>query len=288
MKFLIPVFLAMTTAAHADEPAIRIVGSSTVYPFTTVVAEQFTKINKAKAPIIEATGTGGGMKIFCQGNGIGQVDAVNASRKIKDEEAKVCSDNGVKFSELEIGYDGIVLGQAKEAAKITLTIDDLIAAIRKDSKAINWSEINPALPDTKIVVMGPPPTSGTRDSLIEILKHHDKSFDGQLRTDGGWIDGGENDNFIVERINTDKKLVGIFGWSFYEENTDKVKAVSVDIEPTIDTILDGSYPFARPLYVYFKESHMGITPNLEGFKAFFISQVKPDSILEDKGLIIKQ
>ena len=286
MKFLIPVFMLMTTGAQAAE-AIRIVGSSTVYPFTTVVAEAFAKTNGAKAPIIEATGTGGGMKIFCAGNGEGQADAVNASRRIKDEEAKMCSDNGVKFSELEIGYDGIVLAQNKEAEKIAITVYDLIAAIRKDSKATKWSDINPALPATKIAVLGPPPTSGTRDSFIEILKHHDKTFDGQLRTDGGWIDGGENDNFIVERLGTDKNLVGLFGWSFYEENQDKVRAISVDTEPTIDSILAGQYPFARPLYIYFKDSHTEITPDLASFKAFYMSQVKPGSILEDKGLIIK-
>ena len=246
MKFLIPVFIMMTTAAQAGE-AIRIVGSSTVYPFTTVVAEAFAKTNGGKAPIIEATGTGGGMKIFCAGNGEGQADAVNASRRIKDEEAKMCAGNGVKFSELEIGYDGIVLAQSKEGQSIDLTVEDLIAAIRKDSTAKTWADVNSSLPPTKIAVVGPPPTSGTRDSLIEILKHHDKSFDGQLRTDGGWIDGGENDNFIVEKLTKDKNLVGVFGWSFYEENQSKVRAVSVDVEPTIDTILDGKYPFARPL-----------------------------------------
>ena len=286
MKFLIPVFIMMTTAAQAGE-AIRIVGSSTVYPFTTVVAEAFAKTNGGKAPIIEATGTGGGMKIFCAGNGEGQADAVNASRRIKDEEAKMCAGNGVKFSELEIGYDGIVLAQSKEGQSIDLTIADLIAAIRKDSTAKTWADVNSSLPPTKIAVVGPPPTSGTRDSLIEILKHHDKSFDGQLRTDGGWIDGGENDNFIVEKLTKDKNLVGVFGWSFYEENQSKVRAVSVDVEPTIDTILDGKYPFARPLYVYFKDSHSEVTPSLQSFKAFFMSQTKPGSLLEDKGLIIK-
>lgn len=286
MKFLIPLFMLMTTAAHANE-TIRIVGSSTVYPFTTVVSEQYAMINQTKAPVIESTGTGGGMKIFCGGNGVGQADAVNASRRMKDEEAKMCSDNGVKFSELEIGYDGIVIAQSKDAEALNLTIGQLIAAIRKDSKAKNWSDIDPSLPESKIAVMGPPPTSGTRDSFIEILKHHDKSFDGQLRTDGGWIDGGENDNFIVEKLGTDSKVIGIFGWSFYEQNTDKVRAVSIEAEPTIDTILDGSYPFARPLFVYFKDSHIGITKNLESFKAFFTSQVTPGSILEDRGLIIK-
>ena len=286
-KLLIPIMI-LATPALADDPAIRIVGSSTVYPFTTVIGEQFSKINQAKAPVIEATGTGGGMKIFCAGNGAGQADAVNASRKIKDEEAKMCTNNGVKFSELEIGYDGIVIAQSKAGAEMKLTLDNLIAALRKDSTAKTWADVDPALPPNKIVVVGPPPTSGTRDSFIEILKHHDKSFDGQLRTDGGWVDGGENDNFIVEKLGTDKKVIGIFGWSFYEQNTNKVRAVSVEVEPTLDTILDGSYPFARPLYVYFKDSHMGITPNLEAFKAFYMSQVKPGSILEEKGLIIKE
>lgn len=324
MKFAtIASTLALATtgvllAGHADaRDQIRIVGSSTVYPFTTTVAEQFGKTSGMKTPVVESTGTGGGMKLFCAGIGEGHPDATNASRAMKKNEFEDCQKNGVKdIVEIKIGFDGLTMAQSKQGAPLKLTLGQLYLALAKevpgaDGKLVanpnkTWSDIDKSLPNTKIEVLGPPPTSGTRDSLHELfmekgaeqvpalvaLKKSDaKAFEKawkSLREDGNYVEAGENDNVIVQKLEANKNAFGIFGYSFLEENSAKLRGVTFDgTEPTYDNIADGKYKGSRPLYVYIKKQHVGMVPGVDKFAAEYVSNkaLGEDGYLAKKGLV---
>lgn len=296
---------------------IRIVGSSTVYPFTTAVAEQIGRSAGIKTPVVESTGTGGGMKLFCAGLGVNHPDATNASRRMKKSEFEDCRKNDVtEVVELTIGFDGITLTQASAGAPMKLSLDQLFLALAKnvpgpDGKLIpnpykNWSDIDKSLPDTKIEVLGPPPTSGTRDALHELmmepgaekipalaaLKASDrKAFDvawKSLREDGAYVEAGENDNLIVQKLLANKNAFGIFGFSFLEENAARLRGVPLNgVEPTYENIADGKYPGARKLYVYVKKQHVGVVPGIDKFVFEFVSDkaIGEDGYLAAKGLV---
>jgi phosphate transport system substrate-binding protein len=296
---------------------IRIVGSSTVYPFTTAVAEQLGKTAGIKTPVVESTGTGGGMKLFCAGVGEEHPDATNASRRIKKGEFESCQKNGVKdIVEVPVGYDGLTIAQSKQGAPINLTLAQVFLALAKqvpgpDGKLVpnpnkTWSDIDKSLPNVKIEVLGPPPTSGTRDSLHELflekgaetipamaaLKKSDaKAFDAawkSIREDGPYVEAGENDNVIVAKLESNKNAVGVFGYSFLEENTAKLRGAAIDgVQPTFDNITSGKYKGARKMFVYIKKQHVGTIPGLDKFVAEYVSPkaIGEDGYLAKKGLV---
>jgi phosphate transport system substrate-binding protein len=305
-------------AGHADaRDQIRIVGSSTVYPFTTTVAEQFGKTSGMKTPVVESTGTGGGMKLFCAGVGASHPDATNASRAMKKSEFEDCNKNGVKdIVEIKIGFDGLTLAQSKQGAPIKLTLGQVFLALAKevpgpDGKLVanpnkTWSDIEKSLPNVRIEVLGPPPTSGTRDSLHELfmergaeqipalvaLKKSDaKAFDKawkSLREDGAYVEAGENDNVIVQKLEANKNAYGIFGFSFLDENSAKLRGVPVDgAEPNYENIAAGKYKGSRPLFIYVKKQHVGVVPGIDKFAAEYVSNkaLGEDGYLAKKGLV---
>jgi phosphate transport system substrate-binding protein len=307
-------------AAHAQSARdyISIVGSSTVYPFTTAVAEQFGKSNASfKTPKVESTGTGGGFKLFCAGVGVQHPDVSNASRKIKASEVETCAKNGVKdIVEINIGFDGIVVASSKKTKPMPLTIKDLWLALAKEvpdsaGKLIanpykTWKDVNPTLPANKIEVLGPPPTSGTRDAFVELVMDHgckefpvikdlEKSDEKKakavcqtVREDGAFIEAGENDNLIVQKLVANPNALGIFGYSFMEENLDKVQGETINgVAPTFESIADGKYPVSRPLFIYVKKAHVGVIPGIKEFIAEFTSEkaVGDEGYLGKKGLI---
>jgi phosphate transport system substrate-binding protein len=304
--------------APAERDYVTIVGSSTVYPFSTVVAEQLGKTSKFKSPKVESTGSGGGIKLFCAGVGAKYPDIVNSSRRIKPSEVTECKKNSVNdIVELKIGYDGIVVANSKKAPPLVLGLKQLWLALAKqvpdgDSPAAKangyakWSDIDGKLPATKIEVLGPPPTSGTRDAFVELameggcnsfewvkaLKASDekqhKALCQTLREDGSFIEAGENDNLIVQKLDTNPSAFGVFGYSFLEQNSEKVQAASIDgVLPTFETISNGTYPISRPLYVYVKKAHVGVVPGIAEYLAEFTSPKAwgPDGYLADKGMI---
>ncbi|MGQ9484880.1 MAG: PstS family phosphate ABC transporter substrate-binding protein [Desulfosoma sp.] len=298
---------------------IYIVGSSTVYPFSTAVAEQFGKAYGFKTPKVESTGTGGGFKLFCAGVGVEHPDISNASRAIKKSELETCAQNGVReLVEVKIGYDGIVLANSKKAPVMQLTRKDIFLALAAeipDPKGGNtlvknphktWKEVNSALPDQKIEVLGPPPTSGTRDAFLELAmeegaleidalkalkKTDEKAFKKvahSLREDGAWIDAGENDNLIVQKLLANPKAVGVFGFSFLDQNTDKIQGALVNgVAPVFETISAQEYPLSRPLFFYVKKAHVGSIPGIQEFVQEFTEEKAwgPQGYLADKGLI---
>lgn len=310
---------ASTSSFAQSRDHIDIVGSSTVYPFSTVVAETYGKKTGKKTPKIEATGSGGGMKLFCAGNGINTPDITNSSRRIKKSEFDTCQANGVKdIIEIQIGFDGIAVANAKKAAPMNITRKDIFLALGKQVPAKDgsatlvenpyktWKEVNPALPNTKIEVLGPPPTSGTRDAFAELameggcktfdfikaLKKSDKSqyktVCHSIREDGAYVEAGENDNLIVEKLNKNPAALGVFGFSFLDQNSDKVQGAIIDGKPlSFESIADGSYPISRPLYFYVKKSHVGKVPGIEAFLSEFTSESAwgDEGYLTDKGLI---
>ncbi len=307
----------MISPAFAARDQIRIVGSSTVYPFTTAVAEAFGKASGMKTPVVESTGTGGGMKLFCAGLGEDKPDFENASRRIKKAEFEDCQKNGVTdIVEIKVGFDGLSVAHAKSAAAFELTKTQLFLALAKeipgaDGKMIanpnkTWSDIDKSLPATKIEVLGPPPTSGTRDSFAELvmgqgaekidalkaLKEKDpKAFDSiwkAMREDGAYVEAGENDNLIVQKLEANPNAVGVFGYSFLEQNAEKIADIKIDgVGATYETIADGSYKVSRPLFIYVKKQHIGIIPGMKEFIAEYASTkaLGSDGYLADKGLI---
>lgn len=311
------VGLAAFAGAASARDQIRVVGSSTVYPFTTAVAEQFGKSNGGKTPIVESTGTGGGMKIFCEGVGEDKADATNASRRMKKSEFELCEKNGVKeIVEINVGFDGLTIAQSKDGPAINLTLKQVFQALAenvpdKDGKLVanpykNWSDIDPSLPNIKIEVLGPPPTSGTRDSLHELFlekgaeafdslkalkKEDSKAFDKvwkSIRKDGAYVEAGENDNVIVAKLEGNKNAFGVFGFSFLEENAAKLKGVPLDgVEPTFENIAGNKYKGARRMYVYVKKAHVGVIPGLDKFAAEYVSEkaLGSDGYLASKGLV---
>ena len=314
---LLALALLSSTGLAAARDQIRIVGSSTVYPFTTVVAEQLGKTAGVKTPVVESTGTGGGMKLFCDGVGVQFPDATNASRRMKAGEFELCQKNGVKdIMELMIGYDGLTLAFSKKNPPMSLTRAQVFLALAKnvpgpDGKLIpnpykTWNQIDPSLPNRPIEVLGPPPTSGTRDSFHELvlepgaeqipamkaLKAADrKAFDAawkSIREDGVYVEAGENDNVIVQKLEANPGAVGIFGYSFLEENVSKVQGVKLDgVEPNEETISTLKYPAAREMFVYVKKAHIGVVPGLDKFAQEFVSNraAGDGGYLEKRGLV---
>jgi phosphate transport system substrate-binding protein len=276
---------------------IQVVGSSTVYPFASVIAETFGRDTEFKTPIIESTGTGGGFKLFCSGVGFDFPDFSNASRKIEESEIKRCQENGVNgIVEIKIGYDGIVLANAVNGKKFNLTKEQIFLALREGSKYQKWNEIDPSLPNTKITVYGPPTSSGTRDAFVELvmeepckkLTNLSKKKCGVIRSDGHFIEAGENDNLIVQKLIHDEDALGIFGFSFLEENHSVIKSAMINnVEPSFNSIISGGYKVSRPLFIYFKKEHLNLVPGVKEFAQEIVSKntIGSDGYLLQKGLI---
>lgn len=319
-KTIIACLLAMLSVSvfAAARNYIDVVGSSTVYPFSTVVAETFGKKTGMKTPKIESTGSGGGMKLFCAGNGIDTPDITNASRRMKKSELKKCRKNGVtEVIEVQIGYDGIAIANSKARNPYNLTRKEIFLALAKkipsgvegeliENPHKNWNDVNSSLPNNKIEVLGPPPTSGTRDAFAELAleggckkiawikklkkknKKQYKSICHSVREDGAYIEAGENDNLIVEKLRANPNALGIFGFSFLDQNSDKVQGAKVDgVDISFESIADGSYPVSRPLYFYVKKSHVGKIPGIKEFIKEFTDEDTwgDEGYLTDKGLI---
>jgi phosphate transport system substrate-binding protein len=306
---------AMAAQAQTRD-AVRIVGSSTVFPYTQAVAEEFAN-QGGTSPVVESTGTGGGMQIFCGGIGAQHPDITGASRSMRASEYNLCVQNGVTdITEALIGYDGlsIAIARANDFAW-DLTPSEIFLALAQqvpvngewaDNPYTMWSEINPDLPAIPILVYGPPPTSGTRDAFVELAMHtgceeldfvKDGGFDGAwitqncsaMRQDGPFVEAGENDNLIVQRLNSDPNAMGIFGYSFLYENLDQLKGVDIGgVEPTSDTIASFDYPIARPLYFYVKNAHRGVIPGLDEFIEEYASDAAlgRGGYLEERGLVV--
>ncbi|MFQ5415521.1 MAG: PstS family phosphate ABC transporter substrate-binding protein [Myxococcota bacterium] len=308
--------LAVAIPASARDQ-IRIVGSSTVFPFAAAVAEEFGRSTSFKTPIIESTGSGGGFKLFCAGVGVEHPDITNASRRIKQSEIERCATNGVaEITEVQVGYDGIVIANSRRAGKPTLSLRQIFLALAKEVPATNgdlipnpnktWKDVDASLPDVEIEVLGPPPTSGTRDAFGELaleggcqtfpeiaaLKALDKSrykeICRSIREDGAYIEAGENDNLIVKKLEANESAMGVFGYSFLDQNSDVIQGSSVDgVDPTFENISSGRYPLSRSLYFYVKNAHVGSIPGIREFLTEFTSEKTFGDFgyLTDKGLI---
>lgn len=311
---------AAISAGHAHAQSgrdyISIVGSSTVYPFATVVAEQFGRNTEFRTPTIESTGSGGGLKLFCNGIGVQHPDITNSSRRIKASEIAACAANNVTaIVEVKIGYDGIALANSKRGPKFNLTLKEIYLALAKSvpdpsgaerlvaNPYSSWADINPKLPDLEIEVLGPPPTSGTRDAFLELAMEGGCSrvpfvaaLDGDsytaachtIREDGHYVEAGENDNLIVQKLDANPDALGIFGYSFLDQNSDRVQGSSIaGVVPNFDSIADGSYPISRPLYFYVKKQHVGTIPGIREYLREFMSEDAAGEFgyLSDKGLI---
>lgn len=315
--FALSTFAITTSGQAIARDQISIVGSSTVFPFSTTVAERFGKNTEFKTPVVESTGSGGGLKLFCSGIGERTPDIANASRRIKASEVELCAKNGVAdIVEVKIGFDGIVLANSRKADVMQITRKDIFLALAKNvpdgegktkpNPYNTWADINPKLPATKIEVLGPPPTSGTRDAFVELameggckefdwvkaLKKADKTAYKTLchtiREDGAFVEAGENDNLIVQKLEVNPNAFGIFGYSFLDQNSDKMQGSLIgDVEPTFENIADGAYPISRSLFFYVKKAHIGVVPGIEAYLSEFISEdaAGEDGYLADKGLI---
>jgi phosphate transport system substrate-binding protein len=316
---LVASILFLAGAASARDQ-IRIVGSSTVYPFATVVAEEFGRTTEFKTPIIESTGTGGGLKLFCAGVGVEHPDITNASRRIKASEVELCQKNGVtSITEVKIGYDGIVMANSKQAARQDLSLRQIFLALAKQVPMPNgdlvpnpnrtWKDVDPSLPDLKIEVLGPPPTSGTRDAFNELaLEGGCKSFPElaaiektdkgrykqichSVREDGAYVEAGENNNLIVQKLVANPSAFGVFGYSFLDQNADRIQGSRVDgVEPSFEEIASGGYPVSRSLYFYVKNAHVASIPGMREYLTEFTSEKAfgEYGYLADKGLIPAQ
>ncbi|UOG91370.1 MAG: substrate-binding domain-containing protein [Candidatus Thiothrix sulfatifontis] len=317
LTLAIALGLAAAAGVAQARDNIEIVGSSTVYPFATVVAEQFAKKSGGAAPKIESTGSGGGFKLFCAGAGIETPDITNASRRMKKKELETCAKNGVDaVTEVKVGYDGITIGSAKSGEPLNISRRDLFLALAKNVPTADgtfvpnpyttWKQINPAMPDVKIEVLGPPATSGTRDALVSLgMKKGALNFKGipelekkdsaafkklykEVREDGHFIEMGENDNLIVQKLKANPSAFGIFGYSFYDQNRDNLQAATIDgTEISYDNISTGKYPLSRPLFFYVKNSHVGQVKGIKEYMAEFTSEaaLSADGYLAEKGLV---
>ena len=308
--------IAAVSAPAMARDTVNVVGSSTVYPFATVVAERFGRNTNFPTPKLESTGSGGGLKLFCAGIGTQHPDITNASRRMKKSEFELCQSNGVKeITEVKIGADGIVIANSKDAEKLDLSLKQVFLALAKevpdpkggDKLVANpyqkWSEIDSSLPNLEISVMGPPPTSGTRDAFVEIAmeggcktfdfikampKKEMKSVCHSMREDGPFVEAGENDNLIVQRLAQDKDTLGIFGYSFLMENSSQIQAATIGgVEPTPETIADEDYPVARSLFFYIKNAHVGVVPGIKEYAEEFTTEGAwgDNGYLVDVGLI---
>jgi len=315
-SFVMAAAAAATLGLAAEASArdqIRIVGSSTVYPFAIAVAEDFGRTTSFPTPVIESTGSGGGLKLFCEGVGVNTPDITNASRAIKESEFKTCASNGVtEIVQVKIGYDGIVIANSKAHAPYDLTKEQIFLALAKSTPKdgelepnpyTTWNQIDSSLPNEKIEVYGPPPTSGTRDAFVELVMEEacetfdvfeslseadQKTFCSQMREDGAFIEAGENDNQIVQTLETNPQALGIFGFSFLDQNRDKIQGSEIGgVSPTFDNIADGSYPVSRSLYFYVKKAHIGVIPGIDQYVDLFTSEKAwgPNGFLADRGLI---
>ena len=312
---LIALFLLSFTSISEARDQIRIVGSSTVFPFATAVAENFGKTTSFKTPVVESTGSGGGMKLFCAGVGVGHPDITNASRRIKSSEYKKCMDKGIGITEVKIGFDGIVIANSKKSKRLAITKKHIFQALAHkvpvNGKLVDnpyklWSDIDKSLPSTKIEVLGPPPTSGTRDafselaleggakkfpSLAALRKKNKKAFKKiahSVREDGAFIEAGENDNLIVQKLEANPNAFGIFGFSFLDQNSDKLQGASVDGNlPTFEAIAGGQYGVSRSLFFYVKHQHVNVIPGIKEFVSAFTNEKAwgEEGYLIDKGLI---
>ena len=320
LVFFAVLGLAISTDAQAQtgRDYVYVVGSSTVYPFATVVAERFGRGSEFKTPKVESTGSGGGLKLFCDGVGVDFPDVANSSRAIKQSEVDTCAAKGVtEIVEVKIGYDGIVIANALGAQSVNLSRADIFMALAKEvpgpvegelveNPYKTWADVNPALPAARIEVLGPPPTSGTRDAFVELAmeggcksvawiaalkktdKNRYKAICHTVREDGAFVEAGENDNLIVQKLEANPNAFGIFGFSFLDQNLEKVKGAKVDgVAPTFDAIADGDYPVSRPLYFYVKKVHVDVIPGLRGYLREFTSERAwgEEGYLSDRGLI---
>ncbi len=291
------VITAVAATAASARDQIRIVGSSTVFPFSTAVAEQFGRTSGFKTPVVESTGSGGGLKLFCAGVGTEHPDITNASRRMKKKEFTLCSDNGVtEITEAVVGYDGIVVANAKSGPDFSVTREQLVIALAENGpKPMSWDEVDPSLPAIDIEVLGPPPSSGTRDAFEELVMEEgcegadSVDCDGvSVRSDGVWVDAGENDNLIVSKLEANPNALGVFGFSFLDQNSDAIKGANVDdVEPTFENIASGDYPVSRSLFFYIKKAHVGVIPGIAEYAAEFMSEdaAGEEGYLVDKGLI---
>ena len=290
---------------------IQIVGSSTVYPFVATIAETFGRDTKFRTPVVEATGTGGGFKLFCSGVGYEFPDFVNASREIKHSEKEKCQQNGVNLGEIKIGFDGIVLANSISGQKYNLTKTQIFLALSEqvpnnndelvNNFYQNWHEIDKNLPNIKIAIYGPPSTSGTRDAFIELVmlepcmknsvfiaKYSDEKIRHKkcqiIRSDGVFIEAGENDNLIVQKLKNNKDALGIFGFSFIQENQNSIQPSLIgNVSPSLESIISNSYKISRPLYVYYKKEHLNL---IEGMKEF-IAEIVSKNTLGNEGYLLQ-
>jgi phosphate transport system substrate-binding protein len=306
--------VAMSSAAVARD-YVSIAGSSTVLPFATVVAERLGRNFNQKTPVVESGGSSVGKKGVCDGIGTEFIDIGNASSRMKTGELEYCEKNGVKLTEIKVGYDGITLASSKEGPDMVISLADLGKALTAkvpnadatgfiDNPYKRWNEVNPALPNMPIRVIGPPTTSGTRASYVEVV--NEKGYCGKdeaakkalkavgekekvcraMRTDGAFIEGGEQDNLIVQKLIEDKEAFGIFGFSYLDQNSDKLKGAEIaGVKPTLDTIASGDYPASRGLYFYVKHQHIGVVPGVEAYMAEWIKHWGDDGALADAGMI---
>lgn len=307
------LFAGVAGAQAQTRDQIRIVGSSTVFPYTQAVAEQFAAATGGAAPVVESTGTGGGMKVFCEGVGPDFADITGASRAMKKSEFELCAQNGVEsITEVLIGYDGLSIAHSNAGPDLSLTKAQIFQALAAEVEVggqivanpyKNWNEIDAALPAAPITVFGPPPTSGTRDAFVELVMlpgcdafeaikaleaDKKKEVCERMRQDGPFIEAGENDNLIVQRLSADANALGIFGYSFLYENSDKLKDVAINgVEANFETIASGEYPVSRPLYIYVKNAHKGVIPGLSEFVDEYVSEAAfgDDGYLSERGLI---
>ncbi|MFQ3229203.1 substrate-binding domain-containing protein [Reinekea sp.] len=320
-KVLLSAAMMTVTALSATivqaRDQINIVGSSTVYPFATVVAERFGRATNFATPTIESTGSGGGLKLFCDGVGANTPDITNSSSYIKQSQYDACAENDIDIIEVKIGYDGIAFANSKQGNKIDVSQKDLFLALAakvpgaKNGELIEnpyktWKDVNPALPNVAIRVLGPPPTSGTRAAFVELvmqkgcakfdwisdLKSSDKKqyleICDSMREDGAFVEAGENDNLIVQKLEADTTSFGIFGYSFLDQNSDKMQGASFNgVDISFDSISDGTYPVSRPLHFFVKKNHIGVIPGVLEYVNTFLSPAAQgeEGYLAEKGLI---
>ncbi len=318
IAFAVAASIAVAASAQARDQ-IRIVGSSTVFPFSTAVAEQFGKSTSFKTPVVESTGSGGGLKLFCSGVGVQHADITNASRRIKQSEVDRCARNGVdSITEVKIGYDGVVIANTKSSPQLKITLKQLFLALAKDVPAnadgsklkanpyVKWSDIDSSLPNIKIEVLGPPPTSGTRDAFVELAmeggcktfpaikamgKSDKKTYKAVchgIREDGAFVEAGENDVLIVQKLVANPAAFGVFGFSFLDANADRIQGSLINgTGPMFETIASGEYPVSRSMYFYVKNAHVGVIPGIKEYVGEFTAEKSwgPDGYLADKGLI---
>ncbi len=319
LSLFLGICLTLDVAALPPRDYVSVVGSSTAYPFAATVAERFGKTTEFRAPRVESVGSGAGIRLFCKSVGPESPDVALASRAMTASEIKMCQDNGVdSVTKIKFGYDGITVANSRKAPQLELSHKELFLALARDvpdpknpqelipNPYKTWNAVNPNLPDTGILVFGPPPTSGTRDVLVELaLEKGCESFEAisalknvqhstfrkichSLREDGAYVNSGENDNLIVKKLLADPQAVGIFGFNFYERNRDRLRAVGVaGAEPSWENIFDHSYPLSRPLFLFIKNAHVHAIPGVKAYLTEFVNEntLGEGGYLVDKGLI---